>query len=71
MLYSFVIPHKNSLDLLQRCLDSIPVRSDIEIIVVDDNSMLDNRPMISRWMKKLSILMRNILRARGVLGIMG
>ena len=53
MLYSFVIPHKNSLDLLQRCLDSIPVRSDIEIIVVDDNSMLDNRPMISRVDEKI------------------
>ena len=35
--YSIIIPHKNIPDLLQICLDSIPVRDDIEIIVVDDN----------------------------------
>lgn len=36
--YSFIIPHKNTPDLLQRCLDSIPQRRDIEVIVVDNNS---------------------------------
>ena len=36
--YSIVIPHKNTPDLLQYCLDSIPVRDDIQVIVVDDNS---------------------------------
>lgn len=36
--YSIVIPHKDIPDLLQRCLDSIPQREDLEIIVVDDNS---------------------------------
>lgn len=36
--YSFIIPHKNSPGLLQRCLDSIPEREDVQIIVVDDNS---------------------------------
>ena len=35
--YSIIIPHKNSAILLKRCLDSIPQRNDIEIIVVDDN----------------------------------
>lgn len=35
---SIIIPHKNSLGLLKRCLSSIPVSKDIEIIVVDDNS---------------------------------
>ena len=35
---SIVIPTKNSTSLLERCLASIPVRSDIEVIVVDDNS---------------------------------
>ena len=38
ILYSFVIPHHNTPDLLQRLIDSIPQREDIEIIVVDDNS---------------------------------
>ncbi len=39
--YSIVIPHKNTPDLLQYCLDSIPVRDDVQVIVVDDNSDAD------------------------------
>lgn len=36
--YSIIIPHKNLPKLLQRCLNSIPDRDDVETIVVDDNS---------------------------------
>jgi glycosyltransferase involved in cell wall biosynthesis len=36
--YSIIIPHKNTPKLLKRCLDSIPRRNDVQIIVVDDNS---------------------------------
>jgi len=36
--YSVIIPHYNSPALLRRCLDSIPDRKDIQVIVVDDNS---------------------------------
>ena len=36
--FSFIIPHKNIPQLLQRCIDSIPKWDDIQIIVVDDNS---------------------------------
>lgn len=39
--YSIIIPHKNTPDLLQRCLDSIPVRDDVQVIVVDDDSDAD------------------------------
>lgn len=39
--YSFIIPHKNTPDLLQKCLGSIPRREDVQIIVVDDNSDAD------------------------------
>ncbi len=39
--YSIIIPHKNTPDLLQRCLDSIPRRVDLQIIVVDDNSDIE------------------------------
>ena len=39
--YSIIIPHKDIPELLQRCLDSIPVREDTEVIVVDDNSNRD------------------------------
>ena len=38
MNYSIIIPHKNTPHLLQRCIDSIPLRKDLEIIIIDDNS---------------------------------
>jgi glycosyltransferase involved in cell wall biosynthesis len=40
--YTIIIPHKNIPHLLERCLKSIPVRDDLQIIVVDDDS--DNPP---------------------------
>ena len=36
--YTIIIPHKNIPNLLKRCLDSIPKRDDLQIIVVDDCS---------------------------------
>lgn len=39
--YSFIIPHHNCPNLLQTCINSIPNRNDIEIIIVDDNSNPD------------------------------
>lgn len=36
--FSIIIPNRNNVELLSRCLDSIPKRDDIQIIVVDDNS---------------------------------
>ncbi len=36
--YTIIIPHKNTPDLLRRCLNSIPQRRDLEVIVVDNNS---------------------------------
>lgn len=38
MLYSIIIPHHDTPALLMRCLDSIPVREDVQVIVVDDCS---------------------------------
>ena len=48
--YSFIIPHKNIPSLLKRCLNSIPSRPDIEIIVVDDNSKAESK----KELKKMS-----------------
>lgn len=36
--FSIIIPHFNNAADLQRCLDSIPLRPDVEVIVVDDHS---------------------------------
>ena len=51
--FSIIIPHKEIPDLLMRCLRSIPVSEDIQVIVVDDNSTgadtyLDKYPELSR-----------------------
>lgn len=36
--YTIIIPHKNMSGPLQYCLDSIPLREDVQVIVVDDDS---------------------------------
>lgn len=54
--YSIIIPHRNSPELLDRCLRSIPQREDIEIIVVDDNSDANQKPIISRSDVQLILL---------------
>lgn len=36
--FTIIVPHKNTPNLLERLIDSIPVRDDLEIIVVDDHS---------------------------------
>lgn len=51
--YSIIIPHYNIPDLLMRCLKSIPVREDVQVIVVDDcspdaDTYLDRYPELSR-----------------------
>lgn len=38
ILYTVVIPHYNIPELLERCLQSIPVKENIQVIVVDDCS---------------------------------
>ena len=52
-LFSIIIPHYDIPDLLMRCLKSIPVSEDIQVIVVDDNSpdadtYLERYPELSR-----------------------
>ena len=46
--YSIIIPHRNSPLLLERCLKSIPQRPDLEVIVVDDNSDIAEKPSTDR-----------------------
>ena len=51
--YSIIIPHYDIPDLLMRCLKSIPISEDIQMIVVDDNSpdadtYLERYPELSR-----------------------
>lgn len=43
MKYNFaiIIPHKNTPELLSRCLETIPERDDLQVVIVDDNSSSD------------------------------
>ncbi len=36
--YSVIIPHRNTPNLLRRQIESIPIRNDLEVLVIDDNS---------------------------------
>ena len=62
--YSFIIPHKNCPKLLQRCVDSIPERDDVQIIVVDDNSDEDKKPDL-RSHKNLQVILLDATRSKG------
>ena len=67
-IYSIIIPHKNSPELLSRCLDSIPNRDDLQVVIVDDNSdenIVDfsNFPGISR--KNTTVIFNKESRGAG------
>ena len=62
--YSFIIPHKNCPDLLQRCVDSIPERDDVQIIVVDDNSDADKKPSL-KSRKDLQVILLDATQSKG------
>ena len=46
--YTIIIPHYNSYELLKKCVKSIPSREDIQIVVVDDNT-LESPPTTFFW----------------------
>ena len=62
--YSFIIPHKNSPDLLRRLINSIPEREDIQIIVVDDNSDKEKKPSLPKR-NGLQVIYLNSKQSKG------
>lgn len=62
--YSFIIPHKNCPDLLQRCVDSIPERDDVQVIVVDDNSEEGKKPSLKER-KNLQVILLDASQSKG------
>lgn len=62
--YSFIIPHKNCPDLLQRCVDSIPERDDVQVVVVDDNSEEGKKPTLKER-KNLQVILLDASRSKG------
>lgn len=51
MNYSIIIPHYNSWEKLERLLESIPKRGDIQTIVIDDNSENDRVQLLKEKYK--------------------
>ena len=62
--YSFIIPHKNCPNLLQRCVDSIPERDDVQVIVVDDNSEEGKKPSLKER-KNLQVILLDAEHSKG------
>ena len=54
--YSIIIPHYNIPNLLMRCLKSVPIREDVQVIVIDDCS-----PDADRYLKDYPELTRSYL----------
>tara|TARA_B100000683_G_C12445182_1_gene537811 strand:+ start:513 stop:1397 length:885 start_codon:yes stop_codon:yes gene_type:complete len=55
--YSIIIPHKNSFDELFNALKSIPVRDDIEVLIIDNSSTQIKLEDIECWTKnKMKLL---------------
>ena len=52
--YSIIIPHHNTPDLLERCVNSIPERNDIDVYVIDDNSNKKYQQQIANICKSRS-----------------
>lgn len=61
--YSFIIPHHNCPELLNRLVDSIPQRDDIEIIVIDDNSSVEKQPKVTR--SDVNVILLSAKESRG------
>jgi len=54
--YSIIIPHKNIVSLLVRCLDSIPDNFNCQIIVVDDESNKETKDILYKLQNKYTNL---------------
>ena len=66
MIYSIIIPHKNSSTLLKRLILSIPCKIDTQIIVVDDNSTQFEYEEVERLSKAMNFeLYRNSGKTAG------
>ena len=65
-MFSIIIPHKNTPDLLNRLLESIPLVDFIEVIIVDDNSdNIDKTTFPGITRKNTKVIFSNISLTAG------
>lgn len=65
MKYSIIIPHHNNSLLLKRCLESIPTRQDVEVIVVDDFSTSNELLKVKELVKLHSAILLQTIKNGG------
>lgn len=53
---SIIIPHKDTPLLLERCLQSIPQRDDLEVVIIDDNSSHANKEKFPEIYRKNTLV---------------
>ena len=64
--YSVIIPHYDSLEKLRRLIESIPIsREDIEILIIDDNSISFKKEYLIRENLKNIKVFRNLSGKKG------
>ena len=65
-VYSIVIPHKNNLSLLKRCVASIPKdRMDVQVIIVDDFSRESELPSKMQFDRPVDLFFLNEGESKG------
>jgi glycosyltransferase involved in cell wall biosynthesis len=62
---SIIIPHFNSVHTLQKLIDSIPARSDVQTIVVDDKSDQNPEDSLPKEYLDRTILLNNTTEKKG------
>lgn len=65
IFYSIIIPHYNSLDTLPRTINSIPVRDDIEVLVIDNSPIPIKREQIEGVNRDFTLLYSDNTRGAG------
>ena len=61
--YSIIIPHKNTPELLNRLLNTIPEDDCIQVVVVDDNSNPSLKPLSFR--KNVEVILLDANQSKG------
>lgn len=52
--YTVIIPHYNIPQLLERCLSSIPPRDDVQVLVIDNKSTMENQKLAQNICNKFN-----------------
>ncbi len=63
--YSVIIPHSNSLDTLERAVRSVPLRKDIQIIVIDNSPSKINPTIVHDMNNNAIVLYSDSLKGAG------